>query len=258
MNVHGDDRIAAAIFAAISADNPTAPTPNTAKLSPGCGFMTLSTRGAGLAAAGERAEQLERRVVAHFDGVALLAEREGAERRLLKERAVDRRAVLRQQRRAVGAGATRSSGRGRPRNSSGAAVGNSRRRRTTDRTSPRGRRARSSRTSRRPHEPRRRPHGRTPPGRAVVIAVAAVQVGLAHAARDDADDQLVRARVGEIQVSMAKGTETLAHDRGCDLHDCVTHRGGSNDNRRGAPSCACMCSSTAAVGQQSTFRPFAF
>ena len=32
-----------AIFAAISADNPTAPTPNMAMLSPAAGFMTFST-----------------------------------------------------------------------------------------------------------------------------------------------------------------------------------------------------------------------
>ena len=32
-----------AIFAAISADSPTAPTPNTAMLSPRSGFMALST-----------------------------------------------------------------------------------------------------------------------------------------------------------------------------------------------------------------------
>ncbi len=31
------------------------------------------------------------------------------------------------------------------------------------------------------------------------IAVATVQVGLAHAARDDADDQLIRPRSGELQ-----------------------------------------------------------
>ena len=32
-----------AIFAAISADSPTAPTPNTANASPGCGCIVLST-----------------------------------------------------------------------------------------------------------------------------------------------------------------------------------------------------------------------
>src|SRR4029077_19121348 len=41
--------------------------------------------------------------VAHLDGIALLRERVGAERGLLKIRAVDRRAVLRKERGAVGA-----------------------------------------------------------------------------------------------------------------------------------------------------------
>src|SRR5579885_2161926 len=92
-----------AIFAAIRADRPTAPTPKTAKPSPGFGLITLNTAPAGLAAAGERAEQLDRRILAHLHRIAFLRQRKRAERRLLEECAVDRFAVLRQQRGAIGA-----------------------------------------------------------------------------------------------------------------------------------------------------------
>ncbi len=95
-----------AIFAAIRPDSPTAPTPNTANESPGLRLHRVEHRArAGLAAAGERSEQLERRVVAHLHDEALVGDGVGRERRLLEERAVDRRAVLAHQRRAVGAGA---------------------------------------------------------------------------------------------------------------------------------------------------------
>ena len=51
--------------------------------------------GAGLAAAGERPEQIERGITAHLHDEALVGDGVGGERRLLEERAVDRRAVLR-------------------------------------------------------------------------------------------------------------------------------------------------------------------
>ena len=43
VHVDRDDRVAAGSFAAIRPDSPTAPTPNTAKLSPAFGFIELNT-----------------------------------------------------------------------------------------------------------------------------------------------------------------------------------------------------------------------
>ena len=93
-----------AILAAISADRPTAPTPNTAKLSPAFGCITLSTAPAPVWPPQASAQTLlERHVVAHLHREALVGDGEVAERRLLEEGAVDRLAVLRMQGRAVGA-----------------------------------------------------------------------------------------------------------------------------------------------------------
>ena len=214
-----------AIFAAISADNPTAPTPNTAILSPGVRLHDVQHgAGAGLAAAGERAEQFKRRVVAHFDGVALLAQRESAERGLLKERAVNRRAVLRQQGRAVGAGAARLQAAAvhaivlplLPAIGAGAA--------------PRIRHDHVVAGRKPAHGAADGMHdagafvavnGRV---RAVEIAVAAVQIGLAHAARHDADDHLVRARLAQLHGLDGERARPFADDGGLDLHGGILKR----------------------------------
>ena len=52
----------------------------------------------------------------------------------------------------------------------------------------------------------------------VVVAVATVQVGLAHAARHDPDQRLVRARIGQFEPIDREGTEFFAHDGGGDFH----------------------------------------
>ena len=52
----------------------------------------------------------------------------------------------------------------------------------------------------------------------VVVAVATVQVGLAHAARHDPDQRLVRPRIGQFEPIDREGTEFFAHDGGGDFH----------------------------------------
>ena len=70
-----------AILAAIRPESPTAPTPNTANESPGSRSHGVEHRaGAGLSAAGERADQLERGVVPDLDHQALVGDRMGGER----------------------------------------------------------------------------------------------------------------------------------------------------------------------------------
>ena len=190
-----------AIFAAISADNPTAPTPNIAMLSPGCGFMTFKHgAGAGLAAAGERAEQLERRVAAHFDGVALLAQGERAERGLLKECAVNRRAVLRQAASIHPRAFLSSSDRGRACSNYAGAVGQFAQlpHHGYDMTtwSP-GTNVRTGATDRVDHAGTFVPvNSRV--GR-YVVTITAVQIGLAHPAGHDTYDQLVSPGRAEFQ-----------------------------------------------------------
>jgi hypothetical protein len=53
----------------------------------------------------------------------------------------------------------------------------------------------------------------------VVITVAAVQVGLAHAARDDPDQCLVRSRIGQLELVDRERGELFGHDGGGDFHD---------------------------------------
>ena len=53
----------------------------------------------------------------------------------------------------------------------------------------------------------------------VVVAVATVQVGLAHAACHDPDQRLVRPRIGQFEPIDGEGTEFFAHDGGGDFHD---------------------------------------
>jgi hypothetical protein len=53
----------------------------------------------------------------------------------------------------------------------------------------------------------------------VVVAVAAVQVSLAHPARDDPDQRLVRPRVGQFERVDGERAEFFAHDGGGDVHD---------------------------------------
>ena len=81
--------------------------------------------------------------------------------------------------------------------------------------------------------------------RADEIAIAAVQVGLAHAARHDADDHFVGARGAKFQCLDDERTRALAHYSGFDLHDQLL-------------PAACICASTAAVGQQSSLSPLRF
>ena len=51
-----------------------------------------------------------------------------------------------------------------------------------------------------------------------IIAVASVQVGLAHAACHDADEHLVGARVGQLELLDREGAEFFARHRGGDQH----------------------------------------
>ncbi len=51
-----------------------------------------------------------------------------------------------------------------------------------------------------------------------IVAVAAVQVGLAHAARDDLDEEFVGARIGQLDLIDDERAGSFAHDRGSDLH----------------------------------------
>src|SRR5205814_5719711 len=52
----------------------------------------------------------------------------------------------------------------------------------------------------------------------VEIAVAGVLVGLAHPARDDLDQKLVRTRIGQLERLDAERAELLARDGACELH----------------------------------------
>ena len=52
-----------------------------------------------------------------------------------------------------------------------------------------------------------------------MLAVATVQVGLAHAARHDPDQRLVRPRIGQFEPIDREGAEFFAHDGGGDFHD---------------------------------------
>ena len=79
MYIYRNDRVEPAIFAAIKPDNPTAPTPKTAKLSPARGFMTLRTGRTGLPAAGECADMFDRRIGAYLYGEASIGDREISE-----------------------------------------------------------------------------------------------------------------------------------------------------------------------------------
>jgi len=54
--------------------------------------------------------------------------------------------------------------------------------------------------------------------RRIVVTVAAVLVGLAHAAGDDPHQQLVGTRIGEIERLDRERAEALARDRRGDLH----------------------------------------
>src|SRR5580704_11646485 len=54
--------------------------------------------------------------------------------------------------------------------------------------------------------------------RAIEIAVAAVQIGLAHAAGDDADDHLVRPRFAQLHGLDGERARPFADDGGLDLH----------------------------------------
>src|SRR4029078_8496867 len=99
-----------AILADIRPDRPTAPTPNTTKLSSARGFITMRTAPAPgrpaqdsaplshvenhpstvLPAAGERANVLDRGIVADFHRIAFVGDGEISKRRLLEKGAVDR------------------------------------------------------------------------------------------------------------------------------------------------------------------------
>ena len=52
----------------------------------------------------------------------------------------------------------------------------------------------------------------------VEITVAAVQIGLAHAARHDADDHLVRPRLAQLHGLDGERARLFADDGGLDLH----------------------------------------
>src|ERR1700730_4856358 len=54
--------------------------------------------------------------------------------------------------------------------------------------------------------------------RAVEITVAAVQIGLAHAARHHTDDHLVRARLAQLHGLDGESARPFAHHGGLDLH----------------------------------------
>jgi hypothetical protein len=55
--------------------------------------------------------------------------------------------------------------------------------------------------------------------RAVEIAVAAVQIGLAHAARHDADDHLVRPRLAQLHGLDGERARPFTDDGGLDMHE---------------------------------------
>src|SRR6185437_11277207 len=177
---------------------------------------------AGLTAAGQRTDQIERRIAAHFDGVARLGERVSAERRLLEEGSVYRSAVARQQGRTIGASAlvlqiTGISAIVQPLSPAMRAL-----------AAPWVRHDDVVAWRKLAH---RAAYGVDHAGALVakhrrigadrVIAVAAVQIGLAHAARDDADNQLVGAWLGELQGLDDEGRRLCGDDRCLDLHDVL-------------------------------------
>ena len=95
--------VAPAAWAAITALSPTAPAPVTAKLAPAPTSSARQHRaGAGLDAAAQRAEQLQRRVVADLDGVDLVGDGVGGEGGLGEEPVAQRCAAI-GQRQGVGA-----------------------------------------------------------------------------------------------------------------------------------------------------------
>jgi hypothetical protein len=62
----------------------------------------------------------------------------------------------------------------------------------------------------------------------VVVAVAPVQVGLAHAAGDDPHQGLVRPRIRQIDLLDAESAGFLAHHGGSDFHDGYFPNGASS------------------------------
>jgi hypothetical protein len=59
--------------------------------------------------------------------------------------------------------------------------------------------------------------------RAVEVTVAAVQIGLAHAAGDDTDDHLVRPRFAQLHGLDGERARPFAHNGGLDLHVTSQH-----------------------------------
>ena len=68
--------------------------------------------------------------------------------------------------------------------------------------------------------------------RAVEIAVAAVQIGLAHAAGHDADDHLVRPRLAQLHGLDGERARPFAHNGGLDLHGQLLAHCGNGARRR--------------------------
>ncbi len=220
VHVDGDDRVAARDLCRHQARQADRADAEHGEGVAGLRFHRVEHRaGPGLPAAGEWSKQLERRVFAHFHDMALVGNGMARERGLLEECAVDGRAFLAHERGAVGAGAAHlqveaahaMGFHGAPAVRAFAAPG----KRDDDMIA------------------RRQPgdggadslhdtgalvaiHGGI---RRVVVAVAAMQVGLAHAARDDPDQHLVRSRIGQFEPVDREGAELLVHYGGGDFHD---------------------------------------
>ena len=177
--------------------------------------------GAGLAAAGERPKELQRGVVSDLHRKSLVGNGMGGKGRLLEERAVDRRAAPAHERGAVRARAAHFQAeivlamvlhlapairaRPAPRERQNNVIAD--------------REIRHARSDRRDDARALVPEHRRQ--RRVVIAVAPVEVSLAHPARDDLDQKLVRARFGQLQRLDAEVAEPLSRDGRKDLHAAI-------------------------------------
>src|SRR5215471_3514943 len=219
VNVDGDDRFATRDPCRHQRRQPDGASPKQRKT------FTRSRRhrvedcaGPGLDAASERAKQIERRVGSHLDGKALVGDGIGRKRGLLEECPVYRRATLPHERRSVRAGSAHFEipcveaigGELAPAVRAPSAPG---KRYDDVIAGPKSlHRGTDSFDDASPlvAEYRRKPRA--------VIAVAAVQVGLAHAACSDPNEQLVRARVLQRDRIDHEGSRPFAYDGRRDVH----------------------------------------
>src|SRR5262249_48973158 len=133
VHVDGDDGIAAGYFGRHQTRQAHGPDSEYGKRIPRRGLHRVEHRaGAGLPAAGEWSQQLERRVLPDLHHVAFVGDGVGGEGGLLEERAVDRGATLAHERGTVGARARAFSGPTPSCNGTACYVDNSGRCRTTE------------------------------------------------------------------------------------------------------------------------------